>query len=150
MWNYHKKNYEADVSSIRTSSERIDCGFCGVYIGNRGAMPSLENGDVSTWTYFLNEKSSVIQIRFWMLRWKVFVQGFYSSISVFSWCRERQQTMMSRVQWCGRFKWRATGFEAFLSVFVSTMRWFSRKRSATNQNPSFRSDEGLILVMLAS
>ena len=48
------------ASKLRQSEQR-DCGFSVVYIGKRGFMPSLENGDVSARTYYLNEKSSVIQ-----------------------------------------------------------------------------------------
>ena len=49
-------------------------------------------------------------------------------LSVAPWCRERPQIDMCSLEWLGRLKCRATGFDASLSSF-STSRRCSRNRS---------------------
>lgn len=116
MWNYrYEKNYEADVSSIKTSSERTEglCVFRGLYREKRiYAIAGKWWCERENILLEREEFSDSIRILNAELKTKFLFRVFI--ISVFSWCRERPQTVMSWLQCCGRFKWGASGWEAFL------------------------------------
>ena len=67
----------------------------------------------------------------WGLRvpiWKMNLCFRFLRLSVIPWCRERPQIEMCSLEWLGRLKCRATGFDASLSSFSASRRC-SRNRS---------------------
>ena len=110
------------AQALRRSESR-KCGLCVVYIQKYGATLL-----VGVWQREKQQNK--------LVEWKAFFDtvriksadlknNFFSRVlrlSVFPWCRERPQTAICCIEWCGRLKCLATGLDAFLSSFSTSRR----------------------------
>ena len=85
-------------------------------------MLLVETIGENSYKLIVNEKRSLMP---WGLRvpiWKMNLCSRFLRLSVVPWCRERPQIDMCSLEWLGRLKCGATGFDASLSSFSTSRR----------------------------